>query len=243
MNRRAVLGLLGSTDSFRYLRHARTYQRLNGRPQFAIRLTELFPVVRDFRDEAGSVRDHYFHQDLWAARLVYERRPRTHMDIGSRIDGFVAHLLTFMDVTVVDIRPLRTDVPGLTFIQADATTLAGVDDDSVDSLSSLHAIEHFGLGRYGDPIDPDGPFEAINAMTRVLAPQGRLYLSVPIGRERLQFNAHRIFDPLTIMNACRLRLNSFAAVDDSGRLHSGADPEAFRDATYSCGLFEFVKGG
>jgi hypothetical protein len=75
-----------------------------------------------------------------------------------------------MPVTVIDIRPLTSTVEGLTFMQADATDLAGIQDDSVESLSSLHAVEHFGLGRYGDPVEPDACFRAMQALVRVLQP-------------------------------------------------------------------------
>ncbi len=55
---------------------------------------------------------HYFHQDLWAAKKIFKRRPMTHVDIGSRVDGFVAHLLVFMPVTAVDIRYLDSNIEG-----------------------------------------------------------------------------------------------------------------------------------
>jgi SAM-dependent methyltransferase len=185
---------------------------------------------------------HYFHQDLWAARKIRERSPSEHFDVGSRIDGFVAHVLTFMPVTVIDIRPMSEPIEGLGFIQADATDLSSIADASLESVSSLHAVEHFGLGRYGDTVDPTGASRAMAALSRVLKPGGRLYFSVPIGRERLCFNAQRIFSPDTVLRAFSdLELVSFAAVDDAGHLVVGSAPEDFREANYSCGLFEYTK--
>ena len=147
-----------------------------------------------------------------------------------------------MQVDVVDIRPLDTPIPGLRFIRADATELACMQDQSVISLSSLHAVEHIGLGRYGDTVDPDGWRKACASLQRVLAPGGHLYFSVPVGRERVMMNAHRIFNPPTIISAFpELRLWSFALIDDAGKLH---DPAATCDAEwleYGCGLFEFVR--
>lgn len=237
-SRRALAGLRGSR---RFARDARRYRSLNRRPSFRFKLRHVYPMLHEFSSEAGDASGHYFHQDLWAARLIYERRPETHMDIGSRIDGFVAHLLLFMPVTVMDVRPLTSSVVGLSFIQADATNLEGIEDNSVVSLSCLHAVEHFGLGRYGDPVDPEAPFKALRSMARVLSPGGRLYLSTPIGRERVEFNAHRVFDPSTIIETCGLELASSAAVDDVGRFHPVAAPREFSNARYSCGLFEFTK--
>ena len=196
----------------------------------------------DFNQEAGSARGHYFFQDLWAARKIYSQRPQKHVDIGSRIDGFVAHLLVFMPVDVVDIRELHSDVEGMSFCRADATDLSGFEDNAVVSLSSLHAVEHFGLGRYGDRVDPEACFKAMRGLARVLKPGGRLYFSVPIGKERVQFNAHRIFSPFTILdNFGNLKLISFSAVDDTGKFDPQATVNKYIDAEYSCGLFEFTK--
>ena len=175
-----------------------------------------------------------------AADLTRRGR-RRHVDIGSRIDGFVAHVLTFMPITVVDIRGLASDIEGLTFVQGDVCRL-NFASDSIPSLSSLHAMEHVGLGRYGDPVDPDGWLIAMRELARVVARGGRLYLGVPIGRERLAFNSERVFDPRTIVAALpALRLVSFDAVDDSDRMIPDADLAAFAGARYSCGLFEFAK--
>jgi len=201
----------------------------------------MLPVLGDRYQSAGTL-GHYFHQDLWAARRIHSRGPRIHVDIGSRIDGFVAHLLVFMPVTVIDVRPLASVVAGLAFVQEDATALSSFQDDSIDSLSSLHAVEHFGLGRYGDPVDPGASLKIVSALARVLKPGGRLYFSVPVGRERLEFNAHRVFAPRTIADAfARLRLVSFAGIDDQGALRDPCKLDDLARSDYACGLYEFTK--
>lgn len=229
----------------RFARDARAYHSAHGgRGPFPLKPSSLYPIVTDWRESAGLASGHYFHQDLWAARKIHARRPARHVDVGSRIDGFVAHLLVFMPVEVVDIRPLESKLEGLTFVQSDATTLDRFPAGSVDSLSSLHAVEHFGLGRYGDPIDPDGWQKAMRSLARILAPGGRLYFSVPMGRERLVFNAHRIFSPRTVLDtftSAGLSLVSFAAVDDAGDLVENADPAHFEAARHACGLFELCR--
>ena len=216
--------------------------RTSAPQRFPIRLRHLKPMLLDYTSQAGVADGHYFFQDLWAAQKIFAVRPKQHFDIGSRIDGFVAHVLSFMPVNVMDIRPLTSDVPGLTFVQADATKLLGIADDSIPSLSCLHAAEHFGLGRYADPVDPEACFKAMTAMQRVLQPRGRLYFSVPVGLERLEFNAQRVFDPRTIPATFGdLQLLSFAAVDDAGVFHRQADLHDFIRARYACGMFEFTK--
>lgn len=225
-----------------FLKDAYVYQKLCTNSQFSIQSRYVYPLLTDFKEQAGNAGGHYFFQDLWAARKIFAAKPARHIDIGSRIDGFIAHLLTFMPVEVIDIRPLRSDVTGLDFIQDDATSLLRYENNSLESISSLHAVEHFGLGRYGDPIDPDGCFKVMNALQRVLKPGGRLYFSVPIGIERVEFNAHRVFAPQTILNTFHdLELLSFVAVDDAGQFHATTNPEDFAQARFACGLFEFTK--
>ncbi len=226
-----------------FLRCARQYQALNQRPHFRIHLRHLFPILSDRRAKAGSIGGHYFHQDLWAARKIHARAPKQHIDIGSLISGFVAHLLVFMPVTVIDIRKLESKVPGLTFVCDDATRLSQFQSDSIESISTLNAAEHFGLGRYSDPIDPDSCFMFMAALERVLAPGGRLYFAVPVGIERVEFNAHRVFAPQTIMEGfAKLQLISFSYVGDDGCLYEEAEPRAAAQCDYACGLFEFTKG-
>ena len=225
----------------RFVRECRAYQRLQD-DDFPLSAKELQPIFIDYGDQAGVARGHYFHQDLWAARAIVARRPSRHVDVGSRIDGFVAHLLTVMPVVVIDIRPLESEVEGLTFQQGDATHLTGIASGSVESLSSLHAVEHIGLGRYGDTVDPEGWRKAISEFRRILAPGGVLYFSVPVGRQRVCFNAHRIFHPRTIVEACApLRLTGFSAVGDDERFHPDVPPESVASAEHACGLFTFTK--
>lgn len=227
--------------SLRYLpAFLRSATRYGHDPAFPLRWRHLYPVLSDADDAAGAFDPHYFHQDLWAARHIFRRRPDRHVDVGSRLDGFVAHLLTFMPVTVVDIRPSPPPVDGLDFVQDDVRTLASIPSGSVESLSCLHALEHVGLGRYGDPVDATGWRRGAESLARVLAPGGQLYLGVPVGRQRLEFNAHRVFSPATILHAFDgLILRSFAAVGDDRVLHDPAEPTDLEGATYGCGLFVF----
>ena len=226
----------------RFIAEARAYQRANRSGSFPLGLRDLRPALLDSNVAADAFDSHYFHQDLWAARKIWSARPAHHVDVGSRLDGFVAHLLTFMPVTVLDVRPLSRPVQGLEFVLGDATDLSPFADRSLESVSCLHALEHFGLGRYGDPIDPEAWSRSLAAFVRVLRPGGKLYLSVPVGRQRLEFNAHRVFAPDTILSALsELRLLSFAAVTDQGMFQENAKPRDCSDACYACGMFELVK--
>lgn len=226
----------------RFFRDWRCYsEKANG--ALPLRLRDIYPALTDYDAAAGVSSTYYFYQDLWAARKIYQRRPSSHLDIGSRIDGFVAHLLTFMDVDVLDVRSCESTVPGLRFVRGDATELAQYATGSVDSISSLHAAEHFGLGRYGDPVDPSGHLRFAAALERVLAPNGRLYFSVPVGRERVEFNAHRIFAFESVLALFRqLQLVDCVLIDDAGIVRDVDPAHAnYGDLEFGCGLFEFTR--
>lgn len=208
---------------------------------FKIQLRHLQPYLVDRYDESGVASGAYFHQDLWAARKIFVANPDRHWDVGSRIDGFIAHLLSFRSVNVIDIRVLESQIQGLEFHQGDVTSLK-FPDNSISSLSCLHAMEHVGLGRYGDPINPMGYMEGMLQLQRVLAPGGKLYFSVPIGIERVEFNGQRVFNPKTIIDVfSELKLIEFAAVNESGNLIDPAEWQDYCSCSCACGLFCFEK--
>lgn len=225
-----------------FVRNALAYRRASEETSFPVRFADLQFATTDRFLSAGSIRGHYFLQDLWAARCIHQRGVREHVDVGSRIDGFIAHLLPFCQVIYVDLRPLEIDVAGLTYRQGSITELP-FPDGSVESLSSLHVLEHIGLGRYGDPIDPAGYLRAAAELGRVLRPGGELLIGTPVGAERLCFDAHRVFDPETVVAAfAGLTLRSFALIDDSGSaIDVGAGFSQARQCVYGCGLFRFTK--
>jgi len=226
--------------AYRRLQAASTDARIQ---KFPVLREEISPYLRDMEMGAGVVGGDYFYQDIWAARKIHERLPDGHVDIGSRIDGFITHLLVFMEnVTVMDVRPMKENVPGLRFIEADCTTLDMLENGSVNSLSSLHAAEHFGLGRYGDPVDPAACFTFMDNLARVLKPGGRLYFSVPIGRERVVFNGKRVFDPHTIIESFpSLELVGFSGYSASQGYHENVQIKDWKKHDLKCGFFEFGK--
>lgn len=156
----------------------------------------------DSLESGGTARGHYFHQDLVVARDIYTRNPRRHIDVGSSVYGFVSHVASFRQIEVLDIRSIEDKIPGITFRQADIMNLPDVSDLTADSVSCLHALEHMGLGRYGDPIAYDGWQTALTTLTRMVEVGGVLYISVPTGQiQRTEFNAHRVFRVQTFLDA------------------------------------------
>ena len=94
---------------------------------------------------------------------------------------------------MIDIRPINLKLDNLSFIKADILSLP-LKNGSVESISSICVIEHIGLGRYGDKLDPFGSEKAISEIKRVLSAKGNLYISLPVDSEnKIYFNAHRAF--------------------------------------------------
>jgi len=214
----------------------------------AFEFGELNPYPHEKKQQSGTAKGHYFHQDLLVARRIHERNPDRHVDVGSRIDGFVAHVASYRTIEVLDIRPLDSKIPNITFKQADLMSLPIDMSGYCDSLSCLHAIKHFGLGRYGDPIDFEGHIKGLNTLHAIVKPGGTLYLSCPIGPQRIEFNAHRVFDVsyLKSLFEGKFKLLNFSYVDDQGDLHENIDISQKRinqnfGCRYGCGIFELRK--
>lgn len=198
-----------------------------------------YPCLFD-RTATTSVDSHYFYQDIWAFKTIYASGTSSHVDVGSRAI-LVGLLTTITKVTFVDIRPLIVDLEKYDSISGSILALPFCNS-SIPSISCLHVAEHIGLGRYGDPLDPMGTKKATQELARVLVSGGRLYFSVPVGRPRVCFNAHRIHSPRQILDYFSdLELIQFSGVDDKGNFHPEADPDELAEADYACGLFCFTK--
>lgn len=224
-----------------FIKNIIIYNRLNNTP-FKINTLNILPVLTDRFAKAGFVGGHYFFQDLWAANHIYENKISEIVDIGSRIDGYIIHIISFCKVTYIDIRDSESFHPNFTFKKGSIMELP-YENNSIKTISCLHVIEHIGLGRYNDPIDPDGYLKAANEIIRVLEPGGKLILGTPVGKQGLYFDAHRVFDPETIIKAFdKMALNEFSLIDDSGdRITKNANFETARNCKYACGLFIFIK--
>ena len=222
----------------RYFRERKTFLGKGGV------ISHFFPILSEYGDSAGSASGHYFHQDLLVSQFIFQKNPTRHIDIGSRIDGFVAHVAAFRKIEIFDIRELpSSNHANIEYRQADLMLNAGYE--VTDSLSCLHTIEHFGLGRYGDPLDPRGYLEGFKNLIAMLKPGGVLYISFPIGmKNEVHFNAHRVFHPKDIFSWVPNELDflRFDYVDDNGDLHKDFDLQTSDlFITYGCGIYTFRK--
>ena len=224
-------------------REAEIYDSLNNRETFRTDVATNYYIWDDRFGNAGYT-GGYFWMDLWAANKIKEVKPLCHIDIGSRVDGFISHLMLLgQHVQVVDIRPADLGLPHVEFVQGDATNLSLFEDESIESLSALCSPEHFGLGRYGDSLDPEACFKFFRSISRKLKSGGRVYIAVPVGKEHVEFNAHRIFSPNTIIEEVgeEMLLREFS-VTDGKHIEENANIRKYEELErHVTGLFEFAK--
>jgi SAM-dependent methyltransferase len=208
----------------------------------------IFPILNERFTESGTMSGHYFHQDLYIAGRIYKNNPKRHIDIGSRTDGFVAHVAVFREIEILDIRDQKSTIKNIHFRKADLMQLPQDMLNYCDSLSALHSFEHFGLGRYGDPVDYNGHVKAIENVHKILQAGGKFYFAVPMGEQRIEFNAHRVFSVQYLLDLFKdkFSLDSFSYVDDKGDFHENveltkAETERNFGCYFGCGIFELTK--
>jgi len=62
-----------------------------------------------------------------------------------------------------------------------------------DAIFTYSSLEHSGLGRYGDPLNPNGDIETMEHIYSSLKDGGHCFLGIPVGRDQLVWNVHRIY--------------------------------------------------
>jgi len=207
------------------------YKKMNGNNQENFRI---YPIL--FQHKKISFDYHYTYQSAWAARRLLSVKPEKHLDIASDL-RFVTQISAFLPVIYLEYRAPGIALTNLTTIEGTIHSLP-FSDQSIDSLSCLHVIEHIGLGRYGDPVNPSGHIFALKELGRILAPGGLLLISVPVGKATTLFNAHRIFDPVKFPALLPgLILEEFSIVTTSGKFIEKTSPEHFTQEEYACGLY------
>jgi len=230
--------------SLQFLQEFRRFQRVAGASaeRFSLRWEDRWPCLDD-RTETTSFDRHYVFHPAWAARVLAATRPAAHVDISSTLH-FCSIVSAFVPVRFFDVRPARLDLPGLQCERGDLARLPFADGE-LSSVPCMHVLEHVGLGRYGDPLDYDGDLKAIAELKRVTAVGGRLLIVVPIGRARIQYNAHRIYRYRQVVEAFRpFSLEDFALIPDSaddGDLVPSASEALCDRQEYACGCFCFVR--
>ena len=206
-----------------------------------------YPCIHDKDDNAWVCKWDYFHQDLLVAQEIFKDNPKKHVDIGSRVDWFVAHVATFRKIEVLDIREMESKVENIKFKQADLMNIWDDLKDYSSSISCLHAIEHFWLWRYWDSIDINWHLKWLDNIYKMLTKGWILYFSTPIWKQRIEFNAHRVFSVKYLCDYFKdkYEIQKFSYVDDQWDLHKDVDVEEwFKDSfwlMYGCWIFKLIK--
>lgn len=225
-----------------YLADFLKFRRLSKIRRFSIKWSDQFPCLID-KTSNTPFEPHYTYHPAWAARVVAEVKPEYHVDIASTLQ-FCGIVSAFVPVKFYDYRPAKLSLSNLTSERADLTNLHFASN-SIKSLSCMHTVEHVGLGRYGDPLDPEGDLKAIKELKRVLAPGGSLIFVVPVGKPKIEFNAHRIYAYEQIVEYFKdLKLKEFSLVPDNFKetgLIRNASPDLVKKQEWGCGCFWFVK--
>ncbi len=210
--------------------------------RFTLRFYNLFPCLLDNTPKTGF-EPHYLYHPAWAARVVKKINPEKHIDISSTV-SFSTMLSAFIPVDFYDYRPADINFDNLNCKRGDLMNLP-FNDNSVSSLSCMHTVEHIGLGRYGDKLDSVGDLKAAKELIRVLEVGGSLVFVVPVGKSKIEFNAHRIYSYEQVIDMFpNMQLKEFSLVPDDYKkfgLISNADKEMVKDQNWGCGCFWFVK--
>ena len=168
---------------------------------------KLSPSLHDRKQSAGSTSSLYFLQDLSCSTYCNSLAPTSHIDIGSRIDGFVAQIGTGRKLDVLDIRPALIPFKNIYFVRGDICNPPAELLGQYDLVTSLHAIEHIGLGRYGDEIDHESWLLALRSCRSLASQDGKVLISLPIvegDNSYVEFNSQRVISAKQIINLLRL---------------------------------------
>jgi hypothetical protein len=206
-----------------------------------VNFSDIWPTLNDTTSASQTGGGQFFYLDNWALNKVYKSKVKEHYDVASRIDGFTSQCSVFTNVKFIDYRYVDYGIENMICMQGDILDLP-FENDSIHSLSALHVVAHIGLGRYGDPINVNGSILALKELQRILAKNGNLYIGIPIGKERVMYHAHRIFNAQSIVGELSgLSLQEFSAVNDEGVFLKNANLDDFNESFYSLGLFHFTK--
>ena len=225
-----------------YYRDYLTFKKLNDN-RLTISFRDRYLCLKE-RVSSTSFDSHYLYHTAWAARILASTKPKEHIDIGSCL-RFVSIVSAFVTFRFFDFRPPNLKLSNLQSEHANITSLP-FNGNSVKSLSCMHVLEHIGLGRYGDQLDPIGDIKAAKELERVLAKGGQLLFVVPVsGKPRIHFNAHRIYSfDMIIDMFSDLKLIEFSLIPDNANnigIIVNATKNQANEQKYGCGCFHFIK--
>jgi SAM-dependent methyltransferase len=241
MSKKIIQNILKKTL---YLTDFKKFKKLsnNTEKRFSIPWKNRHPCLYDNTSKTYFDR-HYVYHTGWAARVLAQTKPEKHIDISSSL-YFASIASAFVPFEFYDYRPAKLELSNLSSKHADLLKLP-FESKSIKSLSCMHVVEHIGLGRYGDPLDPDGDLKSMAELKRILAPGGNLLFVVPVGKPVVMFNAHRVYSYEQIVTSFpELTLKEFALIpnhEKAGEIIYSPPKEKVEKETYGCGCFWFTR--
>lgn len=136
---------------------------------------------------------HYPETDQWLYQAIekYSINNDNLLIIGSEepcYEGIA--LANGANVTMVEYQKIISRYPSLKTM----TVLKFEKSKKIfDSAISISSVEHSGLGRYGDELDPDGDLKSMKLLRDKLKIGGLCFLAVPMGKDQILWNAHRVY--------------------------------------------------
>ena len=212
--------------------------------RFEILLKDLQPFIFDATNETIYDR-HYIYHTAWAARRLDGINPDIHHDFSSSL-YFIAIVSSNHKINFYDFRKANLQLSNVQTYTADLTNLVNIRDGELSSVSCMHVLEHIGLGRYGDGIDPQGDLKAINELKRVVKIGGYLLIVIPIGaKAKIKFNANRIYTNSQIMEYFKdfELINSTLITDYDHQVHLINNPNKsdYVIQEHGCACYHFKK--
>jgi len=230
----------GQFNNKKFKRLFKEYANTLSDNRFTCSWEDCMPFLNDSTTEL-TFDPQYLYHTAWAARKLKENMPNKHIDISSW-SYFVSIASAFIEIDFYEYLTPKITLSGLNCFQGDLINLP-FNDESLESISCMHTVEHVGLGRYGDPIDPKGDIKAINELKRVTQKNGIIYFVVPIGgTAKIHFNAHRIYTYSSIIELFDgFNLLDFSLITNEGNFVESAEEKDADIQTSGCGCFLFQK--
>lgn len=189
---------------FRYKNNTRIHTRIKRYTHEKINLAK----ARATRKETGQ----YKKTDTWLYEALdkYSIHRKKVAVMGSTSPWYEAICMNYGgNCTTIEYNPIFSECPELRVI---SPLEYQKNPELFDAALSISSFEHDGLGRYGDPLNPDGDLKAMDQLRSMLHPGSLVYLSIPLGKDTLVWNLHRIYGRLRLP----LMLKGWRLVDTFG---------------------------
>ncbi len=154
-------------------------------------------LVDSFISKAASKSEmHYPETDSWLYEAIekYPFKDKNVLIIGSEepcYEGVAIHYGAM--TTMVEYQRVTSEHDKLITMTVEEFEAS---KELYDAAISISSVEHSGLGRYGDALDPDGDIKSMKFLHDKLKPGGICFLAVPMGVDQILWNAHRVYGRL-----------------------------------------------